>query len=300
MEINNKLVISGCFEKKKIVSIININNNLEYTYERILFLNEKSSCSVHSMLCVGEQIYIVDSFNGLVYKYDFINNKSNKIAVGKDPRHIAKLGNKLYITNFESNSISVIDINKFSLIESVPAGIKPHDIICHDNSKKIFVTCYEENQIIEYIGKTSDKTIMLTKGKPIHIQNNEDNVFVLSYILKGNVKSKLNIIDIKKRILKNSYIVEGLVTNIKYDKDNECIYMINIEDRYLYKVDLLKDKTNKACYLGGYPEDIDISDDYIYVTNSNNKSLTIINKLSGQIENIIDLLFTPECMICYS
>ena len=195
------------------------------------------------------------------------------------------------------NSVSVIDIEKLYLIESVPAGIKPHDIVIDHCNKKVYIASYEENLIIGYENNTKKRTLYKTEGKPIHVDIYKNRLFVLTYILNGNVASTLNIIDTKNNTIKKQCEIKGLVTNIKYDPFFDSVYMINIEDRYLYCADLLKKEIKKIVFLGGYPEDIVIGNKKIFITNSKKKSLIIIDRKSRKIEDCITLGFSPECII---
>lgn len=293
---SEKFIISGYYNKRTIIIILKYNGD-EYTYEKIFFGIDKLNQAVHSILAYDDQLYIVDSFNGIVYKYNLNKKDLSKVTVGKDPRHIARLDKKLYVTNFESDSVSVIDIDKFYLIESVPAGIKPHDITIEQNNKKIYVASYEENLIIEFENNTKKKAFYKTDGKPIHIDKYKNRLFVLTYFLNGNVISKLNVIDIHNKSIEIPCAIKGLVTNIKYDPYFNAVYMINIEDRYLYCADLKNNETKKLLFLGGYPEDIVIGNKNIFITNSKKKSLVIIDKQSKQKEKTIHLGFSPECII---
>lgn len=296
MKLTDKILISGCCNKRTIIAIIKVYDNDTSEYEKILLGKTNCIYGLHSLYICGDNIFAVDSYNGLIYSYNLEKKDFKQTVVGKDPRHIAKIDNNLYITNFESDNLSVIDCKKFFLSASIPMGIKPHDIIEEVETKRIYATCYEQNYILEYDTITGERSKFKIKGKPIHMDKYEDDLYVISYHLNGNIKSKLSIIDTCNKDTKELCEIKGFVTSIKFDKKYKTLYMINIEDRFLYSYDLSLKKPCKLSYLGGYPEDIDIGQESVYITNSKKKSLTKINRKTKELTAIIDLSFIPECI----
>jgi len=66
--------------------------------------------------------------NGIVYVIDTANNNIiSGVHVEGWPFSIAvnSAGTKIYVTNFDSNSVSVIDTTTNQIIATVPVGINP-------------------------------------------------------------------------------------------------------------------------------------------------------------------------------
>lgn len=296
MEYVENVVLTGSSQGKQMLLVISITDDGNYECKKILHFNDMDKIAIHSIFYLDNVVYMVDSINNKIYKYDFNLSECNEITVGRDPRHMCINNNNIYVTNFESDNISIIDNQSFTLTGSIPAGIKPHDIKFYDKKNVLYISCYEENQIIEcniQDGKLRDIT---TDGKPMHFFVDDNIIFAMTYFINGNIYSKINFINIDTQEIEDVIKIKGLASDIDYDANNKLLYVINIEDKSLYIIDILKRNILKKIYIGGYPESLAFGTDNIYVTNSKKKQITIIDIATLSIYKNINLEFTPDCI----
>nr|WP_300095679.1 YncE family protein [Sedimentibacter sp.] len=266
----------------------------DYICKKALDLSRLEKAAIHSIITHGNSVYMADSFNNKIYKYDFSDGEFSETTVGRDPRHMFIYNGAMYVSNFDSDNISVIDLSTFTLTESIPAGIKPHDVIVAEKDKMLYTTCYEENIVIEYNLLNEKKRYFTTDGKPMHLVLSDDSLIVMTYFVNGNVHTKINFMDLHSADVRDVIEIEGLASDFLLN--NNMIYIINIVDKSIYIVDALKRKIMKKIYLGGYPESISSGNKNIYVTNSKKNQIVSIDKESFTINGTIELNFVPDCI----
>lgn len=293
MGIIEKVAITGFSQGRTVLFFLDLYDNGSYDVKKNLSLGPADSMSIHSMLGFNHFVFLADSLNNKIYKYDYDHDAMDETNVGRDPRHMCIDNDNMFVTNFESDNVSVIELNSFALTGSIPADIKPHDVkFVSDNL--LYTSCYEENIIIENNLLDGSKKYFSTDGKPMHLFANKEEIIVMTYFVNGTISSKVNFIDIKTGEVKSIIKIHGLSSDIDYDDDNKLLYLINIEDKCLYIIDTGKRITSKKIFLGGYPESLCIGNENIYVTNSKKDQITVIEKATLNITNIIMLDFTPD------
>ncbi|NLJ58436.1 MAG: hypothetical protein GX339_06290 [Tissierellia bacterium] len=287
-----EIVVIGTGQGRLMMFILELSEE-DYICKKALNIGDKNSYAIHSIFNYEKAIYMADSFNNKIYKYDMISNEVNETNVGRDPRHMCVDKENMYVANFESDNISIIDLKNFLLLGSIPAGIKAHDVIYSEKNNCLYTTCYEENQVLEYGLTTGKSRIFKTEGKPMHLVIYKDTIIVMTYFVNGSIHTKINFINLYDGKIEKIIIIEGLATDFQYDYINDMLYIINIVDKNLYLLDPLARKVINEIYLGGYPEAVTFDKNNIYVTNSKKQEITIIEK-NGPIKNSIHLQFVPD------
>ena len=290
------VAVSGVSQDKFILLTLGIKDDGSYESNKILYFTDTEKKVIHSIFYSNNVVYMVDSFNNKIIKYNYASNVCSDVTVGRDPRHMC-LNNKdnIYVTNFESDNISIIDNISFTLAGSIPAGIKPHDIKYYDKNNKLYVSCYEENQIIELNPNNGDTKCFYTDGKPMHIFI-DDILIAMTYYANGSVYFKINFLNIETNRIEDIIKIKGLASDMEYDYINKILYVINIDDKSIYIIDAIKRKIIKIIQLGGYPESLSVGEKYLLVTNSKKKIITLIDIETLTIYKNIELEFTPDCI----
>lgn len=290
---DEKVAMTGISQGKLMMFIMKFFGE-DYICNKALHFGPKDSFAIHSILTDEKLIYMADSFNNKIYKYDSYLNKIYETNVGRDPRHMCMDHENMYVANFESDNISIIDLNSFFLSGSIPAGIKAHDVVYSDKNKSIYTSSYEENQIMEYSIDTGKSRNFTTEGKPMHLFIQNNKIIVMTYFVNGSIHTKINFINLNDGKIEDIILIGGLASDFQLDYTNNLLYIINIVDKSLYVVNTLLRKIIGTIYVGGYPESIGFGDKNIYVTNSKKQEVTIIGKSGHNLEGSIDLQFVPD------
>lgn len=248
---------------------------------------------LHSCMMQENNIYILDSFNNLMIKYDIENNEYLECYTGKDPRHICKCRDNIYVTNFESDSIAIIDDKSCTLTGSIAVSSKPHDIVAHQENNKLYIACYEENEILEYNIDSSEKKRINIGGKSMHLILFNNYLFAMAYKVNGNISSEIYIINLDNYNIEKKYLIDEMTGNFVYDEDTNMLYVLAIESGTVYSIDLNNEQIRKQVHLSGYLESIFVSKKHLYIADTNKDNITITDKaVHGQIK-IIALSFSP-------
>lgn len=291
------------FNRDKLILVGSKNNCINITklefqdndcvINKLNQINTNSDFMLHSCLLHGNSLYIIDSFNNVVIKYNIESDEYIDCYTGKDPRHICKCLDYLYITNFESDSISIIEAENCLLVGTVTVGVKPHDILSNDSNTKLYIACYEENKILEYYINNSEKKYFNIEGKPMHLIQYNNFLFVLSYCLNDNISTEISVINLDNYSVVDTFYIKEITNNFVYDMDTNNLFVLAIESGIIYSINLTSKQVKKQMHLNGYLEDISVSKEYLYVVNSNRNYISVIDKFNiKQIENIY-LDFTP-------
>lgn len=291
MEYIDKVAITGFCEGKTLLGVLDLHN--EQLKQIILNVSDTEDIAIHSMLTSGNFVYLADSFHNKVYRVNIDTHEIDEVNVGRDPRHMCLSNGYLYVSNFESDNISIIELDNFNLTGSIPTGIKPHDIKIKDNN--IYISCYEENIIIEYNLADGNKRNFSTDSKPMHLYLFDDIIISMNFHTNGDADTKINFINLNSNVIEGTINIEELSNDIDVDDSNKKLYLLSVEDKFLYIIDISGKRVQKKVFLGGYPESITMGEKNIYVTNSKKNQLSIIDKETLTIKNI-DLTFKPTCI----
>jgi len=242
-------------------------------------------------------VYITNSYDNSLMKIDLENIKLlGFVKVGKNPTCVRRFMGKIYVVNSDSNSISVIDEETFTLIGDISVCERPTDIQIDEKGLKAFIAngnCYTIN-IMDLLNEKIS-SIVLTK-QPIKIIIEDNRLFVLSYINNG-VTNYSNLSELRLNEL-NSIMdldLKGIFSNFIKIQGEEIIYLSNVEDGYIYKVEI-KDNVNiSKIYLGKMPSNIKWDGGTkLYTTDILNNILVIIDKMNNKIINKIRVGHEPN------
>lgn len=295
MKKDDKFSVTGVYQGRLMLFIMELIGE-DYICKKAVNLGHDDKTAIHSIINSGSAVYLADSYNDKIYKYDYAINELSDVTVGRDPRHMCIEEDRMYVANFESDNISVIDLPNFNLIESIPAGIKPHDVLYNKNNNRLYSCCYEENEIIEYSSNWEMKRHFITDGKPMHMYVSGNSIIIMTYFVNGNVHTKINFINIDTGKIERAIVIDGLASDFDIDYKKNILYVINIVDKNLYIIDVTKKETAKLLFLGGYPESLTVGEKYVYITNSKKNQITSIDSDDFSVSKSINLGFAPSCI----
>ena len=288
---DEKIVTTGISQGKLFLFVTELSGE-ELSFKKAFNFRTGDNFSIHSIECFDNAVYMADSYNNKIYKLH--KNNFFETNVGRDPRHMCFDRENMYVANFESDNISIIELSSFTLTGSIPAGIKAHDVIYSEKNKSLYTSCYEENEVAEYNIENGKRRGFVTDGKPMHIYVLNDTIIVMTYYVNGKIQTKINFINLINRNIENIIRIEGLASDFLLDYDNKMLYILNIDDKTLYIADALLRNIIKKIYLGGYPESISTGQKNIYVTNSKKQQIHVIEKKSHSLSSSIKLNFIPD------
>jgi YVTN family beta-propeller protein len=247
-----------------------------------------------SLLIYRDKIYVSNFGDGTVSIIDANNNTKLEpdIKVGRGPSDMAidPSTNTIYVINSGNTTISAIDANKnVKLGSDINVSYRAEQIIYHPSTEKMFIRHYPENNIsVIEDGQLNSSTIEVGEepnsmgfiNDMIYVSNSGDGTVS---IIDANNNTKLEP-DIK---------VGGLISDLAFDPDNNTIYVLK-SSKNISVIDG-KDKSIKDIEIGNGISNIvfDPDEKILYASNSKNGSIIVIDTVTYNISNIIDIGRSP-------
>jgi YVTN family beta-propeller protein len=263
------------------------------------------------------KVYAVDEGAGAVVRTDENTGSITRIAVEKGPIALAVLStvNKVYVVNGDSNSISILDGTRDTVIKTIRGGSHPFTIAANQKTQKVYVT-YTYDRIMTVIDGTTNiaSTINTGSADTIAIDEATNTLFLSTYedpylrIVDGTTgamqKVKVgghiwgfafdarhgtlylahtataNVLSFDEKTQKTAVIPVGkLPLAVSLNAETHRLYAVNYEDQTLSVVDTAKAKVVAVLPLGDHPQAIavDVRRNRVFVANVHGNSVTAID-----------------------
>ncbi|WP_425448153.1 YncE family protein [Dethiothermospora halolimnae] len=291
------------------ISIIDLEDDFKCrTFFLDLYNNDKVN-KVSSLPCLGphqiiksqnnKELYSINTYDNSIYKVCIDKQKiKGSLFTGCSPSHGGLLDEYILITNGDSNSISVIDEEEFQLIENISVGEKPHDIKIDKKNNKVYIANSDSYSIdVVNIYDNYQHRIKLPY-KPFHIILKEKKIYVLCPQNNGMTESAVLIVDRhNEEILKKGYI-KGVIMDMAILEEQGFMFITNIDDGYLYKMDMANMEIINKYHLSGMPNNILWDgNDKLFITNALKNQLVIFNILTERVERNIRVGLEPNGLL---
>lgn len=280
------------------ITIVDMDN--DYRCDTFFLCKGKPYLGPHQIIQGDNEniLYSTNSYNNSIFKINLCEKQiEDSLIVGSFPSHIDTLDDLLLVTNSDSNSISVIDKKNFLLIENIPVGEKPHDIKVDEISKKVYVA-NSNNYTIDVLNvynNTSD-TIKLP-FKPLHLFLGEERIYVLCPLNNGMTDSKILVINLEDSTIEHSIDVDGVIIDMIILEDKKIIYTTNIDDGFLYKLDIEDSSFSEKHFIGGMPNNLLLHNDFIFITNVLTDNLHFFDSNKKEIIKSINIGIEPNGLL---
>lgn len=247
-------------------------------------------------------IYCTNAYDNSIFKIDIEKNTIlDSLYVGSFPTSIRYFQDYLYIANSDSNSISIIEENTFSLIENIPVGERPIDIEIDESNMKMYVanSCGQSLNIIGLNNK-ENKTIDLDNN-PVKIIVEED-ICILSIVNNGETSnSNISIMNKKTHKIVESLNFKGIFNTVIKINGNEIVFITNIDNGFLYRVNIKKGYVLNKIQLKGMPNKLEWDGDKtLFISNILSNTLTLFNIDSNQVIDNIKVGIEPNGILVFN
>ncbi|KNF07660.1 40-residue YVTN family beta-propeller repeat domain-containing protein [Gottschalkia purinilytica] len=279
-------------EEIYILSLINKNKN------KNLSLNDDRIGPHHIVKSNSDTIYSVNSYDNSIYKINLKNKEiENVVFVGRFPSHMEKVENYIYVTNSDSNSVTIIDDKDFSILENIPVGERPHDIKIDKANDVIYVTNSGGYSIdIINIKKNTNKRVTLDCN-PLNLYLSKNIMFILCYASNGVIKSKIKALNLSDGSIIKDIEVDGVIVDMIYLEHIGIIYVTNAENGCLYKIDFENGYIINKYNIGGMLNNIICIRNKLYITDALNNKVLVFDYNRGEITCNIDVGIEPNGLL---
>lgn len=244
-------------------------------------------------------LYLVNSFDSSVFKIDIKKMQIvNTVNVGSYPTHLQILDDKLIICNSDSNSISIVDEKDFTLVENVSVGFKPHDIKVDKNRNKVYVSNSNGYSISVVDLENSNIEIIKLCNHPLHLQICKDVMVILCSQTNGMKCSYISILDLNTHKILKRIPIENVILDMTAILEKNIIFITNISNGYIYKVDINKDNEIIKYYIGGMPSNLLWNgENTLYITDIERNLLLIFDIEKERVIKSVRVGIEPSGMV---
>lgn len=251
-----------------------------------------NSCNIgpYDLATDGKKyLYCSNIYDNSIIKIDLDTRKLVDISpVGRYPTCIRYYKNKIYAANSDSNSLSVVEENSFLLVENIPVGEKPVDIQIDEKTNIIYVANGNgfSIDVIDLNGEKK-KNIKLMDN-PIKMIIDDGLMYILSNVNNGLNNSKIYVMDLETYSIRSINNLKGIFNNMIKVNGSEVIFITNMDNGYLYRMDVEKRNLLSRIYLGGMPNKLEWDgDNMLFISNVSNNVINIFDiELNKAIDSI--------------
>lgn len=204
---------------------------------------------------------------------------ADSIKVGTTPVGLALTpdGSQLYVANFASDSISVVDTVANKVIATITVGKGPRSVLFNTNGTLAYVANHQAGtvSIIDMSRKSAIASISVGKGPwGMAISANGANLFVTNFL-----DSTVSIINTAKRTVFDTIKVGNSPTAIVITPDGRYLFVVSNQSNSVSVIDLSRCVISETIPVGQSPWGIAISSQQnrAYVSNEASNSVTVID-----------------------
>ena len=219
---------------------------------------------------------------------------SSKINVGLIPIDIAvnSKTNKIYVSNFGDNTVSIINGGDNSIISTISIGNAPYGISINEDTNKIYIANQNDNSvsIIDGLTNTLINTITV-ESRPIQItvNSNTNKIYVVN-----QDSNTVSVIDGSTDAAINSISVGEVPFGIEVNKKTNKIYVANSLSNTISVIDGQTEtviKTIENLNESPYGIAIDEKNNIVYAFSLKGEELLgrgFLFKINGSTDSIIE------------
>jgi YVTN family beta-propeller protein len=212
-----------------------------------------------------------------------------RVPVGEGPTHpIASTdGQRLYVTNTDEGSVSVIDTGTWQVVTTIPDLPEPHDGELTPDGKLLYLAT-SGNSTMTVIDTTTQEVVQTfaVGKKPRGLAVGGANGEIAYVTNKGD--GTLSVIDVPAGKLRTFPVGEGAHT-VRVSPDSKTVYIALSKEDAVAVVDPVAEKVLSKIPVGKTPEQIDLSRDgrWLFASNNGESTVSIIDVTGDQVVNTV-------------
>lgn len=242
----------------------------------------------HSITYYKDKLIVSNSYNNSISIFSLEDKKEIKtMYIGAHPNDVKVCDDKVYAVCGESNSMVEADLASESLTVSVPVGDYPHNIEIDEEKKIAYVSNLKSNLIsIVDLEKNAVIKSIKTHENPTKIFLSKDNKKL--YLCESYLGRDMEgyIAIISTEDCRVIKRIRGGLSPVDFIVDEDKIYVINSGEGTLSIVDINKGREVKKIYIGGMPKAIIKNKNDIFISDCMNGRVVKINLKERIIKNI--------------
>jgi YVTN family beta-propeller protein len=204
------------------------------------------------------------------------------------------IDDRVYIANYDSDNISILDGTINTIINTISAGIQPTGIVINQESNRIFVTNYGSNTVSVIDGSSGVLLKTLTVGiqpSGIAFNSSTNTVYVAN-----SWSNDVSVIDGETNNIITTINVGSAPVAIAVNPVTNRIYTANSGSDNVTVIDGTTNTVTSTLEAGSGPAGIAVNSvtNIIYIAVSNSNSLTIIDGATETLVTAVNIGTGPS------
>lgn len=231
-----------------------------------------------------------------LYRIDLSNlSLLNQVSLGRCPVRIKTLGDKIYVVNIDSNSLTIIDKKDFTVLENIYVGEKPSDLAIEEDAGKVYITNLNNFTISIIDHNTGFLETINLPYMPFRIKVELGIIYVLGFVNNNSLgHSILSSIDLKDGKVKWSKLISGIYFDFIKIKDKELFYLVESESSWLHKFNAGGGENTKELYIGGLTNFMNYDFENLYLNDMVNDEIIVVDIEKKVIKKRIKVGLEPH------
>ncbi len=225
------------------------------------------------------------------------------VAVGEKPRALCwnSTNNKVYVSNRDGSSVTVIDGVTNSVIATVPVGSFPYGLVWNSTDNKVYVANEASRTVTVIDGATE---AVLVESIPVGVaprdivwSSTSNKVYVGNYS-SGNA---VTVIDCNADTVVATVVLSGRPRDLAWNPVTNRVYAACYTVDHCDVIDCSTDQLVASVPTGGKPcfVTVDGSRNKVYVANELSGSISVIDGNTNTVVRTIPGLSGP-CALCWN
>ncbi|NLJ78599.1 MAG: YncE family protein [Tissierellia bacterium] len=256
-------------------------------------LNGTDSIGPYDLLYDGDgYIYCANIYDNSIFKIDINRMEiADILYVGSYPIRIKSYLGNIMTVNSDSNSISIIEKQTFTLAQGISVGEKPIDMEIDRECVKLYVANSNSHSIHVIDLLQRKNRVIKLKHSPIGIILEGEYIYILSIIDDGTDSiSNISIMDRRRFKIRESMDFNGIFNSMIKINGCELVFTTGISDGYLYRMDMREGNILNKTYLSGMPNRVEWNgENILIITNLSSNRLIIFDIDTDRIIDSIEV-----------
>lgn len=289
---------------EKVVVCDSSNNRLiMYDIEKSLLKTVHLGCygesySSHDFTIDEDKIYVANSTNNNVSIVDSVTFKCiGSFYGGAVPEDVLLVNNYIFVACSGTNSVDVIDKTSKSLLVTIPVRNFPHHIAYSEKMRKLYVTNFIDSSV-SIIDIDSLKEVLNIKSKYYPTKTlvfESMNILLCCESCLGDKQGYLEIFNLET--LKSECRIQVGKNPLDMCVSEGNLLISNYEEGTISVVDIIERRNIGTIYIGGNLSCINALNDYVYVGDTKEKKISIVN-IKRATKRVIALGGEPNAIEC--
>ena len=218
------------------------------------------------------------------------------ITVGSNPDGVAvnDADDTVYVTNFGSGDVSVINGRTGTVAGTITVGSNPIGVAVDQVDDTVYVTNRTSGTVSVINGRSLDDSGTITVGSnPIGVAVNDgdDTVYVTNFS-SGDV----SVINGRTRTVDDTITVGDNPVGVAVDEGDDTVYVTNFSSNTVWVINGRTRTVDDTITVGTRPYGVavDQGDDTVYVTNEGSNNVSVINGRTRTVAGTITVGSSPN------